>query len=153
MSTVMEPEVNFENVNLADIDPSASPVPVGGPYTFEVVSAGIKTFTFKKGDKAGQPGKYIKMDLVIVNDPKYSGRRQFESLFDSAVTLKQLRLLSDATGVSQGNGTLEQWLTDLGESKARFNAPIVDKMKKDVDGQLVPTGDTQVNFWKTSPAN
>lgn len=145
----------FDHVNLNEVDPSAKPVPVGD-YTFEIVGAGIKEYKVKSGDNAGQTAQRIALDVVIVNSDTMSGRRMFPSFFpDSSATnqaegfaAKQMRLLANATGIAQ-DGTFEQWLTDLVENKGRFGAPVVDKLTK----EKTPTGDTQINFWKTTPAS
>lgn len=150
----MSTSLLFDHVNLNDVDPSAKPVPVGD-YTFEVVGAGIKEYKVKTGDNAGQTAQRIAFDVVIVNSDTMSGRRLFPSMFpdsnsenqQDSFAAKQMRILANATGISQ-DGTLEQWLTDLVENKARFAAPVVDKLDK----TKTPTGDTQINFWKTAPA-
>jgi hypothetical protein len=140
-------ETTFEHVNLNEVDPSAAQV-TPGVYTFEVSDAAMKTFTYQKGDNAGKEGTRLALALTICDDPKLSGRRIFESLFPGKGTEKQCRRIMDATGISQSD-TFAQWLTDLKESKARFQAPVVMKEQKQQDGTV--KSQASVNLWEVSP--
>jgi len=142
-------DTSFEHVNLNEVDPNAATVGVGD-YTFEVSDAAMKTFTYQKGENAGKEGTRLALALTITDHPTLSGRRLFESLFPGKGTEKQCRRIMDVTGIVQTD-SFAQWLTDLKEAKARFNAPVILKDQKNQDGTVSPK--PTVNLWEVSPAS
>ena len=118
----------FAHVNLNTVDPNASNIP-DDIYTYEVSDAGVKTFTYKSGAKAGEEGEYTSFALTIVDSEKLSGRRVWSSLFAGDFTNKKLRKVMDATGVPQ-TGDFTDWLSELKSERARFKAPYRSYVKK-----------------------
>lgn len=116
---------DFDYLNLADINPEIAPVPEGS-YNFRVVKAEKSSYTAKKDDPktgvvAGDEMPLIQLRLAVMDDPEYTGRIMFESLFPNSETFRCLRLIQDASGVIQ-TGNITDWLTDLVNSQATFNA-------------------------------
>lgn len=141
----------FDHVNLNTIDPATAPFEAG-KYNLQVVDAGMKEFEYKKGDRKGTKDKFIKLAVAIVDSDKYTGRKVYSSFFAGKGTLKQLRRLMDATGIAQEAGTpIEQWLTDLKDAKATFNAPVAQQEVKFSDGQVKPQ--LVINYWEIAPSS
>lgn len=147
MSTVTD----FEYLNLAEVNPEIEEVPEGD-YTFSVVGAERKSFIYKqdlpdKGVVKGASADYLKFSFAIINDPENGGRRIYQALFPDKRTPRFLRLIQDATGVIQ-NGTLDDWLKELVETRASFNAPVKQKVDKR-NNKLK----SEVNLGFVQPAN
>lgn len=148
MSTATEQVVSFEHVNLNQVDPSSNTI-TPGDYNLMVADAGIKTFTYSKGKNAGSEGSRTEFKFVITDSESFSGKTIYQSLFAGNGTLKQLRRIADATGISQ-EGTFEEWLVALKDGRAKFNAPvqIVDGTDKEGNARKEP----KVNLWEIAPS-
>lgn len=127
----------FADMNLANISPDLAPVP-DGQYNFRVLEAAINEFAYKKdrpekGIGAGDKGSYVKFGFVIFGDPEHAGRRIYQTIFPevgaNSTTLRGLRRLMDATGVPQ-TASINDWLVDLVNNKAEFNASLFTKLNK-----------------------
>lgn len=141
-------ELTFDHVNLTEIDPNQAEI-AEGMYTFQVSKVEKKTYNVKDkttGQPTGEVGERLVMQLSVVNDEKYSGRRFFPAFFNNNGSLRQLRKIMDATGVAQ-TGTVEEWGTEV--TGSQFKAPIKDNPKR-IDPQ---TGkpERQPNLWETQP--
>jgi hypothetical protein len=113
-----DPE-GFSYVDLNEVDPTFKPLPTNF-YQLKVLKAEVKSWA--KNEKSGE---YVKFQLAVVNHPEYSGRRLFESLFFSKKALRSLRLLMDATGISQVPGSpIEEWLRSLTELQPEFKTKV-----------------------------
>lgn len=139
--------VDFEYLNLAEVNPEIPPVPPG-EYNFRVVGAERNTFTYKKdnperGIEAGQEASYVRLNLSIVDDPEQSGRRVSVSVFPGPQGARGLRLVQDATGVAQ-EGTLDEWLNALVVARATFAA----LLSNGVDKSGKPTNDVRLTTAK-----
>lgn len=147
----MSVETSFDHVDLKNVDPNFTPVPMG-EYTLQVVKAERKEFVYKKanpvsGTKPGDTGNYISMSFAITDDDNFSGRRIFSTLFSGEGTFRNLRRLMDATGVIQEDGEgLIEWVERLGAANAVFKATVEVIQEKDATGELVPKNAVS---WKT----
>ena len=141
---------SFEHVNLNTIDPTTAPF-TKSTYTLQVTDAYMKEFEYKKGERAGEKDKFIKLVLAITNSDRYTGRKVYASLFNNKGTLIQLRRIMDATGIPQEVGTpMDEWLTSLKESKATFNAPVGQEDVRQSDGTTRKS--LVANLWEVAPA-
>lgn len=109
--TVAEDVQSFRHIHLDQVDPSFQPIDENY-YNLRITSAELKEFTYKNGEKAGQTDERINLGLTVVNDPKFSGRRLYESLFPNGFSFRVMRRIQDATGIPQ-NGETESWLKEL----------------------------------------
>jgi hypothetical protein len=126
VEVVNQPE-GFSYVDLNEVDPSFKPLPTDF-YTLKVLRAELKSFAYKqttKSHNAGDTGEYIKFQLAVTNHPEFAGRRLFESVFFGRRELRGMRLLMDATGVSQVPGTaIDEWLKSLTEIQPEFKVKV-----------------------------
>lgn len=111
-----EPANDFRYANLNEVDPNFELLDPE-VYTLRISKAELRTYLAKtanpeKGVNVGDERAYVNFTFTVINHPKFSGRKHFESLFPSNFSLKTLRKIADATGVAQA-GTLENWLTSL----------------------------------------
>jgi hypothetical protein len=141
--------VDFEYLNLAEVNPEVPPVPEG-EYNFRIVEAKRESFTYKqdqpdRGIAAGDEGNYIKFGLVIIDNPEQAGRRIYQSLWPDTKTPRFLRLIADATGVAQ-TGTFDDWLQELTNARATFAAPTYLKTNKKTEKV-----ESQVRFGSAKP--
>lgn len=138
---------SFENVNLNEIDPAGMKMPVGTPFNFRIASADLRQYSNDKGS-----GEYTLFKFTVIDDPKFTGRTFYKSLFADKSDAKkpytaiQLRKLMDCTGVPQEGGYTE-WLADLVTNAATFSAPLEDRKQKDGTMRAEP------NLFQTAPAN
>lgn len=127
---------DFNHLNLAEVNPDIPALP-DGEYTFVVIEAGVKDFTYKqdnpeRGITAGQASTYVKFGLSVTDDAENAGRRVYTSLFPDNRAARYLRLIQDATGVIQEPGEeVNDWLKRLVEARATFKVPVYAKAKKD----------------------
>lgn len=123
MATVdNQTEFAFEHINLNQIDPGFKPVPEN-VYNLEVNS--IKPSyvkVTKPGSKyEGQTVLVLKGSFTIVDDAEYSGRKLWSDFWaTNNYNLIELKKLSEATGVIQGEG---QTLPEFVEQFATMNPP------------------------------
>ena len=142
------PEVDntFEYVFLGDVDPTFKPIDAAF-YNLRVVKAEPKTFTYKKGKNVGADGEMLKFQFAVVDDPNFSGRRVFSTLFMSDFTLRALRHLQDYSGVEQVAGEpLKDWLKRLGEESATVKVFVNHREREGANGDKVVDNDVD---WKT----
>ena len=145
-----DPANTFDYVFLGDVDPNFTPVP-DGAYNLRVVKSGLAEITYRRGKKAGQVGQAIKMTFAVTDDPDYSGRRIFETLFPGDFALRSLRRLMDATGVQQQpDEALAEWLPRLAVEAATFRVPVSSKDGTDASGN--PTKNNVIAWNSVSPA-
>lgn len=147
-------ELNFDHVNLSEVDPNASSVP-DGPYTFQVAGVYPKNYIAKSGENAGKQGNYVSVRFAIVGTDKYAGRSTFESFFPNKGSAIMLRKVMDATGVQQAPGqAIEDWLKELQTSGATFNSFLVTKQEQDKrTTPPTPRNVQHVNLWQVEPTN
>jgi len=130
---------SFEYVNLNEIDPNQESIPAG-MYTYKILKAEHKSGVSKtKQDANGQAAQYefISVALAIQDDPKYSGRRLWESFFPNSYGMKALRRIMDSTGVQQAPGQpLDEWLTELSLQQPTFKAPLNNEPDLNRDGTV-----------------
>ena len=123
MST--EAAVSFDHINLNTIDPNSMKAPIGVPMKFIVTSAERKSYSNDNGE-----GKYTTFKFTVTDNETFSGRSFYTSLFDDKAgsknpSARQLRILMDATGVPQTEGTeFSDWLAELVAQRAEFSAPL-----------------------------
>lgn len=144
-------EFSFDHINIGEIDPNQAEI-AEGMYTFQVAKSEMKQYDVKDkdtGKSTGVKANRLAITLVVVDDEKYNGRRFFASFFENSASARQLRLISDATGVQQGEGaTVEQWGQEL--VGARFKAPVLDNPKRIDTTTNKPT--REPNYWKVVTA-
>lgn len=145
-------ELNFDHINLNEVDPNASSVP-DGPYTFQVAGVYPKTYIGKSGDNLGKEGSYVSVRFAIVGTDKYAGRSTFESFFPNKGTAIMFRKIMDATGVAQKPGQpVEDWLKELQTSGASFSSSLVTK--DEIDKRSNTNRKVQhLNLWEVQANN
>lgn len=146
-------ELNFDHVNLKEVDPNASNVP-DGPYTFQVAGVYPKTYPVKKeGIPTGETGNYVSVRFAIINDERYTGRSTFETFFPNKGSAKMFRKIMDATGIPQADGqSIEEWLRTLQTQGASFDSSLLTKQEKDNrTGQMAAR--QHINLWEVAPAS
>lgn len=138
--------MGFENINLNTVDPQGVKVPLGVPVNFIVTEASPKTYTNDNGS-----GSYVQFKFAVIDSADFTGRTFYKSIFEDKEggknpSARQLRILMDATGISQ-DGTFDEWLTTLVSQKAAFSAPLEETVNK-------KTGRTSTapNMWKVEPS-
>ena len=152
----------FEHVNLADVDPGQASLP-DRVYTLQVADAALKTFMYKPGSKKyveggseeENTGEYIQVQLAIAEDPEFSGRRVFQTLWPGKGTNKQLRQLMEITGIAPEGPLAEgqdyvNYLKEFKNQRVQFRMPVTTTDKPDADG--TPRKRTEANFWEISPS-
>lgn len=117
MSTTYSLDAGFDHVHLSEVDPSFK-ILDAGVYLLQLQKAQIKTYLFKpdnkKGIPAGTEGSYLNLTWVVVDDPNFAGRKQFETLFPGEFTFKILKRIADASGIQQQAGqTLADWAEEI----------------------------------------
>ena len=140
----MENKLNtdFEYLNLAEVNPDIPNIPEGS-HDFQIISAERNKFTYKqdnpeRGITAGDEASYIKFGLAVINDAENAGRRVYQTLFPDNKTPRALRLLMDATGITQTSGmSLDEWLKSLVTERATFAAPTFNKINKKTEKEEV----------------
>lgn len=143
MSTAIE--TTFDNVNLNKVDPSSNTVPAGN-YTFQIVDAGIKEY-----EKDGITKQRLTLGLAVaadLNGGKSAGRRIYETLFPGEMTDKQLKIVANAVGIQQETMAFPAWLEALKSQRPMFDAPVVEKVRKDTGAM-----ETRVNFFGVKQAS
>jgi hypothetical protein len=131
--------ITFQFIDLNEIDPTFKPIDEG-IYTLKVLKAELKTYTAKqdtKTQKTGDTGQFVKLQLAVVNDDNYAGRRIFpKPLFPGNRTFRALRKIMDATGVMQEVGMpIEDWLNLLSTVQPEFKTKVTqvpDRRNPDV---------------------
>lgn len=132
--------IDWNHQNLNDIDDSRALIDPG-VYTFEINKIESVEKEVKKVDSAyfGQSLQYLKGSFTIVDDPKYSGRKQWSDFCTAfKVPLVFLKKISQATGVLNEEGqTLSDWAAQFANLNppARFQAEM-----KQVQDRRDPTG-------------
>lgn len=137
--------IPFDHINLNEVDPEAKKPDNGVPLQFQITGAEMKPVKTDKFD-----GTVIDMVFTVVNNDSYTGRRYYTRLFPDKEggknpTARRLRILSDATGISQ-SGEFESFLTDLVAQKATFTAPLQTDARS-------TNGKQEINLWQAAPAN
>lgn len=143
-----EKMTSFDHMNLNEVDPTSAKVP-DGDYNFVIASAQQKTYSNENGS-----GTYITVRFAITQNPNYTGRSFYSSLFPSQGNAKKLRTLMDAVGEPQAQGQeVIDWLQGLVQSGASFNAAVqtVDEMDKRLSPPA-PRKVQRVNLFSASPA-
>jgi len=135
---------SFENVNLNTVDPQGMKIPLGQSFNYQVTEAVEKTYANEKGS-----GSYVSFKFTIVDDPTFSGRSFYKTMFPDKeggknATARQLRILMDATGVAQ-TGDFSEFLADLVNQRATFSAPLEERQGQTAK-KLEPV------LWKAQPA-
>lgn len=113
--TMAEPELvtaidAYRYTHLTEVDPSFTPIDTGF-YNLKIVSSAYKTGIIGRGKKMGEPYASLNLGFAVTGDPKFTGRRLWNSFFlPNNFDLKQLRLIMDATGVQQdASGDIKEW--------------------------------------------
>ncbi len=120
IGSAQEFAVEFEHINIMDIDPTFKPVDEGF-YTLQVNKLTPKTITPSKGKNQGKAVLVLNGSFTIVNSDSFSGRKIWKSFWASnQVDLKDLRRLADATGVTQDPG---QSLSEYAQTFETLNPP------------------------------
>ena len=124
------PQVDFENLNLNDIDPTFKPVE-DGLYTLKLLSLVWKEFPGKKDPT--QTFVSINGKFGVANHPTHSGRKLYHNFFlSNSYELKALRRIMDATGVAQNPGeTLKDWAARISVEAPSFKVAV--KQQQAVD--------------------
>ncbi len=144
-ATQQTESISFENVNLNDVDPNGMKMPLGVPFKFLVNTAEVKKYSNERGS-----GEYINFKLTVTDDPNFSGRPFYVSLFPDKEGGKQftnikLRKVMDTTGVPQ-TGEFNEWLQELVTQRATFAAPLGERKQKDGSMRAEP------DMFKCQPA-
>jgi len=115
-----EAAVEFEHINIMEIDPTFKPINEGF-YTLQVNKLTPKTITPSKGKNQGKAVLVLNGSFTVVGDDAFSGRKIWKSFWASnPVDLKDLRRLADATGVTQDAG---QTLSEYAQTFETLNPP------------------------------
>lgn len=124
--------VDFENLNLNDIDPTFKPVEEG-PYVLKLLGLAWKESTGKKETNQGTVYVSLNGKFGITNHPKHSGRKLYHNFFlSNSYELKALRRIMDATGVAQNPGeTLKGWAERISVESPMFKVPVKQQQAKD----------------------
>jgi hypothetical protein len=109
---------DFRYINLNEVDPNFDLLDPQ-VYTFRISKAELRPYTVKtanptQGLSVGDQNVYVNIQFTVTNDPKFSGRKHYESLFPSRVSFKNLRKIQDTTGIPQ-TSTMEDWLKSLSD--------------------------------------
>lgn len=145
---------DFDHLDLSTVDPSRQPIPEDF-YNFQLVSAQQREFSYKKGDRAGETGKLLKLKFVIVDDEKFSGRPVFMTLFEGNRAAKFLKRLEVVTGITkEADETTLAWL----ERMAASDPPAVfaDRLRvveTDRENQFTgePEKDNELDYYNLKP--
>lgn len=148
-----EATIDFNYVNLNDIDPEMKPVPEG-PYTLRLLKS---TVVEGIGKNSGKPYKRYEVATQIQNDAKFSGRQVYASMFLGQKELRFLRKLMDATGiVKPEDQTLDDWFSGLAAEKPDFKALVKTEEYKtqmvDEQGQPVMKTKNTIDFGSVTVA-
>lgn len=143
-----EPVTDFRYANLNEVDPNFELLDPE-VYSLIISKAELRTYAAKtanpaKGINVGDEGTYVSFMFTVTDHGKFSGRKHFESLFNSPFSLKALRRIADATGIPQ-TGTLQDWLTSL----SGVNPTI--KLKIDKVEDVVRTKNPMTGEYDSSP--
>lgn len=145
--------VDYNHINLNDIDDSRKPIE-DNVYTLEINKIDTVYKEVKKPDSQyfGQTLQYLKGSFTIVDDPKYSGRKQWSDFCTAfKVPLVFLKKISAATGVQQADGeTLSDWAAQFAllNPPARFQARIKQVPdRRDPEGAPV----NEIDFFSARP--
>jgi hypothetical protein len=124
--------VDFENLNLNDIDPTFKPVE-DGVYILKLLGLQWKEFAGKQESNQGQVYVSLNGKFGITNHPKHSGRKLYHNFFlGNNYELKALRRIMDATGVAQNPGeTLKDWAGRISVEAPTFKAAVAQQQAKD----------------------
>ena len=129
-ATQQTESISFDNINLNEVDPNGIKMPLGVPFKFVVNTAEVKKYANERGS-----GEYTNLKLTVTDDPNFSGRPFYVSLFPDKEGSKQstaikLRKVMDTTGVPQ-TGDFNEWLQSLVTERATFAAPLTERKQKD----------------------
>lgn len=105
------PDLFGEHLDLNTISPEEPTVPAG-MYDLQVRRIRRKTFTYKSGKNAGEPGSNVDVRFVVTNDPEFSGISINTTLWNSQASLRRLSALREVTGIQQ-DGTFEEWCEEV----------------------------------------
>lgn len=149
------------HIHLSEIDPANKPVPQN-VYTLSINKAALKDFVYKNGKKAGETGYRAAFTFIITDDPEYSGRRLYDSVFiDSRLALRGLRRLMDATGIEQAPGEpLDEWLVRLAAEQPKVKILVTNEPDVDWQGNarttkadgVTPQDVNKINWREVQPA-
>lgn len=152
--------VDFEFVNLSEIDPSFNAIYPEGVYDLKVIKMEQVERIAKQGPNKGVARKAVNVQLAITNHESLNGRRLFETFYPSDFTLKIFRRLTDATGVHQSPGTpLTEWFGEMTQVQPEFKTKVQEV--DDVDfttGQVrtnsdgTPVKKNKINWFEVMPA-
>lgn len=124
----MSEPLNFEVVDLNEIDPSPDLLPEA-MYNLRVIRAELRSGI---SQRTGEPYQAISLTLAVVDHDQYAGRRIFETIFPNVNSLKALRRLMDATGVQQQPGEpITDWLQRLVTEQAQFRGLVRELEERD----------------------
>jgi hypothetical protein len=135
--------VDFRYVDLKDVDPNFTLLDPE-MYDLRITKAELVTYVSKhdtKTLKTGEEGTYFKFAFTVVDHPKFTGRKIWETLFPSEFSLKILRRIADNTGISQ-SGSLEDWCKEVTQISPTVKL-MVDKVPDTIGKDGVPNPRTQ----------
>lgn len=120
ITQTMDPVLDFRYADLKDVDPNFTLLDGPEFYNFRITKAELKSYVVKAESAAvrdgkataGDEGHYINFALTVVEHPKFTGRKIFETIFPSDFSLKILKRIEQATGVEQ-TASMENWLVQL----------------------------------------
>lgn len=152
----------YSHVNLNDIDDSRKALPEN-VYTFEInkLTPSYKKIKNPSSEFFGQDVLVLDGSYTIVDDPTYSGRKNWESFYTVfKFALVNLKKQMQATGVVQGaEESLEDYATQFAtlNPPARFQALLrCEYDKRDLDGEGQPKAGAaprnSINFLTAKPA-
>lgn len=110
----MEAPLDFRYVDLKDVDPNFTLLDPE-VYNLRIVKAAVEEYVSQKDTKSlkmGETGTRFKMTFSVTDHPKFTGRRIWHTFWPNDFDLKNLRRISDATGVPQ-TGSLADWGAEL----------------------------------------
>ena len=128
-----EANFGFDYVVLNEVDPSFKAIPQAY-YTLQVLDAkrgggayanDIKNKAGEVIKHAGDPFEYVTFAFAITDDPTYSGRRVWDTLFFGEKELRYMRKLADNTGIEQ-KGSFNEWLQALKETKPTLKTLVTE---------------------------
>lgn len=157
----MSENIDFNYVNLSEIDPNQKNLPTA-VYTLMPVGQAKTVSYVAKNDPAQVEKSKINVRFAIVGDPNFSGRSLWESFYQSEFSLKTFRRIMDATGVPQQmNEPLVDWLNRLIQEQATFRAKVDEVEAMDKNGNIFqfdpvdptkPAKQNKINWFTVSPA-
>lgn len=143
----------FEHINLNEVSTESELIP---PADYNLKLTKVEKKTYDKTATGGNAGEYINFSVGITDDPNYTGRRVFQTLFPSKGMPKQLKRLMDATGI-EPEGTFESldavvtWMESIRQAGATFSAPVTANPETDKrDGSSRPVN--RINLFEVAPA-